>query len=93
MSVRHRHVDQVVRALVDADAHTATKYVSPTAIVRATRQLVRGKVPQTGNLAITLTVGKPNYAERKFIKQCRKAGEPLPVKKVQLKFPPKRRAA
>lgn len=35
-----------------------------------------------------LTIGAPNYREREFIKQCQKAGEPFPVRKVQLKFYP-----
>ena len=40
-----------------------------------------------------LTCGKPNFAERAFVKKAVKAGEPFPVRKVQLKFPPQRRAA
>jgi hypothetical protein len=32
------------------------------------------------------TIGKPNYEEREFIKKCKKAGEPFPVKKIQVKF-------
>ena len=35
-----------------------------------------------------LTVGRPNYAERKFIKQCIAAGETFPLKKVQLRHQP-----
>ena len=88
-----QHVEQTVRALVDSNAHRATKYVSSKHIVRATRRLVRGKVPNGKNVEIVLTSGQPNYAERKFIKQLHKAGEPLPVKKIQLKFPPKSRKA
>lgn len=85
-----KHIEAVVMALVHAGAHRATKYVGPREVVRATRRLVRGRVPRD-NVEICLTLGRPNYAERKFIAQCKKAGEPLPVKKVQIKFPPKRR--
>lgn len=35
-----------------------------------------------------LTIGAPNYREREFIKMCQKAGEPFPIRKVQLKFYP-----
>ncbi len=87
------HVDQVVNALLGAEAHKATKYVSATHVVRATRKLRRGRIPKRDNgVDIVLTIGRPNYAEREFIKKCRKAGEPIPVKKIQLKFPPKKRA-
>jgi len=40
---------------------------------------------------MVLTIGRPNYAEREFIKLCKKAGEPFPVKKMQLKFYPKKK--
>jgi hypothetical protein len=37
---------------------------------------------------VTPTIGIPNYL-REFIRKCKKAGEPFPVKKIQLKFLPK----
>ncbi len=40
---------------------------------------------------LVVKVGVPNYLETRFIKACKKAGEPLPVKKVQLKFWPKKK--
>jgi hypothetical protein len=33
-----------------------------------------------------VTIGRPNYDEREFIKKCKKAGEPFPVKKIQVKL-------
>lgn len=86
-------VSEVVRTVIDAKAHKATKYLSDREIVRATRRLIRGKVPNSKNIDIVLTIGRPNYAERRFIKACKKAGEPFPVRKVQIKHPPKRKAA
>lgn len=38
--------------------------------------------------SVVLTVGVPGYLERDFIKAAQRAGEPFPVKKVQLKFLP-----
>ena len=38
-----------------------------------------------------LTVGEPNYTERKFITACKKAKEPFPVKKVQCQLWPVKR--
>lgn len=95
MKIARKHIGQVVEALLTAEAHKATKYVSQTQVISATRILVRGRIPtprMTRRYAhIVLTIGKPNYAQRQFIKVCNRAGEPLPVNKIQLKFPPKRR--
>ena len=82
----------VVDTLIETGAHTATKYLTERHIVRATRVLYDGKVPRKGsNVDVRLTVGRPNYVEREFIKKLKRAGEPFPVKNVQLKFPPKRK--
>lgn len=65
----------------------ATKYIGPKEIVRAVRQTYKKFKPRKGeNIQITLTIGKPNYAEREFIKLCQKVKEPFPVAGVQLKF-------
>lgn len=60
-------------------AKQAVKYVYTNLVVKATRH---GK-----SRSILLTIGKPNFQERKFVKLCKKAGEPFPVHKIQLKFP------
>ena len=87
--------DSLIHALVATNAHTATKYHSEKLVSKATRVLYRhGKTPRFSRRAFefVLTMGKPNFAERAFIKKCKKAGETFPVKKIQLKFPPKARA-
>lgn len=85
---------KLMTVLLESSAHKATKYLGPTEVVRATRILQRGKngkkIPKRGNIDIRVTIGKPNYAERRFIAICKKAGESFPVKNIQLKFPPKR---
>lgn len=81
-------VQPVIESLINTNAKTATKFVSPKEIIRAT---IHGKHRKGSNYEIVLTIGRPNYAERKFIKDCKKAGEPFPIKRVQLKFPPKKR--
>lgn len=69
----------------------ATDYFSPKFIIRAVRKTYGKKIVK-GNIEIALTIGKPNYAEREFIKLCQKANEPFPVKKLQLKvYNPKRK--
>ena len=87
-----RQVGEVVRMLVNTGAHRATKYLSAGHVVRATHKLVRGKVPSAKkNIELVVTLGRPNFAERRFIRQCARAGEPFPVRKVQIKQPPKRK--
>lgn len=77
----------LIETLLTTGAHTATKYLSDKRTAKATRRLYNGK-PIRRQLQFVVTVGPPNYAEREFIKKCKKAGEPLPVKKIQLKFAP-----
>lgn len=85
---------QVVEQLLANDAWKATKYLSDKKIVRATRMRERGKFRDGRmNVQINLTLGRPNYLEARFIKDAKKAGEPFPVRQVQLKSLPKRRAA
>lgn len=83
----YQAVGKVLEALVENNAHKATAYLSEKFVVNMTMKLSRGKLPSKGqNAEIVLVVGRPNYVQRKFIKMCKKAGEPLPVKKIQLKF-------
>lgn len=84
-------IGRIVVHLIATEARSATIFQDEKSIVRATRKLVNGKVPGFGNIEVTLTIGKPNYKERNFVKQCKKAGEPFPIKKIQLKFPPKKK--
>jgi hypothetical protein len=77
--------NEVVSVVAGGKVVRATKYISPTLIVRATRTLYRKRIAR-GNVEILVTVGRPNYLEREFIKACKKSGEPFPVKKVQLKL-------
>lgn len=64
-------------------------YVSPTAIVKATRQF-RSRVDHARETFI-VTIGAPAHRQRLFIKACQKAGTPFPVKKPQIRYWPKQR--
>lgn len=82
--------DKVVSALAsDIALRRAVYYMSPTFTVKATRQ--RRVDRRSRQETFLLTFGSPNYAERAFIKACKEAGEQFPVKKVQLKFWPKKK--
>jgi hypothetical protein len=60
----------------------AVKFIQPDHVLKATR---RGKDNRANHIEILVTVGKPNFRERAFIKACKKAGEPFPIKKIQVK--------
>ena len=70
--------------LADKKLQKVTKYVSPKLTVKVTRR--KYKRGGTDGQTYLTTIGAPNYAERLFVKSCTKAGEPFPVRKVQLKF-------
>lgn len=86
------HIDKTVAALLDTDSWKATKYLSERQIIRATRRTYKHRIDKRNrSINVVLTIGVPNYAEREFIKRCKKAGEPFPVRKIQLKALPKPR--
>jgi hypothetical protein len=77
--------NKIIKALIINEAVKATKYVNPKFVIKAKRKVFNGKIDKRGNIEIILTIGKPNFNERLFIKQAIRAGEPFPVKKIQLK--------
>ena len=92
MKLSRSAVSGVVITLLESGARRATKYLDPKTVVSACLPCYGGKVRdrRATRTTIVMKIGAPNYEERRFIKSCQKAGEPFPVRKVQLKFPPKR---
>lgn len=86
--MRPRHLNAIFHALLTTDAMSATKYVDPRTVVTATLR----RDSQADHAEFVVTVGKPNYRQRKFIAACKKAGVAFPVRKVQLRYSPKPRA-
>lgn len=88
-------VPRVLSALEASKAHTSVKYLSDKLVIRATRLMYgpvgKRHIPAGHDLHVVLTIGKPNYIQRTFIKMCKKSGEPFPVKKIQLKFASKKK--
>ena len=75
----------LAQQIIKGGAIKATAYISPKMTVKAHR---RGKInKRSRSVEMVFTVGAPNYEEREFIKKCKKAGEPFPVKKIQVKWP------
>ena len=87
-----KHFSRVAAALLESGARKATLYLSPKLTVKASRPVYKGKNEVEGKrdtrADIVFTAGTPNFEERLFIRQCLKAGEPFPVKHIQLKFLP-----
>lgn len=54
----------------------ATYYAEPGLTVKATRRHRPDRRSKTEEFVVT--IGRPNYAEREWIKDAKKAGEPLP---------------
>jgi len=80
-------IGEMVNVIIHEGAVKATKYLTDKEVIKATRILFKGKVDnRSKKIEIRLTIGTPNFEERKFIKNCKVAGEPFPVKKIQLKF-------
>lgn len=86
MKITRKAISDLAETILEGGARQATKYFSESLIVRATRRTYGGKIIK-GNTEIVFTIGRPNYAEREFIKKCKKAKEPFPVKKIQIKWP------
>lgn len=61
----------------------ATKFLTPDLVVKATGRHKPTK--RSRQTEVILVVGKPNYAEREFIRQAKKAAEPFPVRRIQVK--------
>ena len=82
-----KYIEATVMALVDNDARRATKFAAPNYVVSAQRITWGGRIDKRDRrVQISLKIGTPNYHERKFIKDCVKAGESFPIKKIKLAF-------
>lgn len=84
MTKIERALAKVVTAVWANSVRSAVKYLAEDLVVKAT---AKGKPDgRYRSRSFVVTIGKPNYRERQFVKACRKAGEPFPVRKLQLRF-------
>lgn len=86
MKIPRNAITRAVICLLETEARRATIYLDDKTVVSACRRLKPRKSDRSVDLVLKL--GKPNYREREFIASCKKAGEPFPVKKIQLKYFP-----
>jgi hypothetical protein len=76
-------IGQVVFAVLDGTVKTATMYCGEKMTIKATRRGIPSK--KDTRTEVLVTIGKPNYKEREFIKKAKKEGTTFPIKKLQLK--------
>jgi hypothetical protein len=79
----------VCGALIASDAKTAIKILDEKTIVKATWH--NKPSGRNSHEEMVVTFGRPDYRTVEFIKKCKKAGEPLPVKKIQFRAYPKKK--
>lgn len=85
MKVPKSAVARVVGAIMELpDLKRATLYLDRKTTVKCTRQ--RKFDARMEAETYIVTIGKPNYKERKFIKDCLFTGVPFPVRKIQMKW-------
>ena len=89
----HRAVAHVVALIHDfgaAGLRHAIKYLTPTLVVKATAMHQWGRIPKRGRRAysqtIIVTIGRPNYRERRYVRALKRAGVQFPCRKVQLRY-------
>ena len=90
MDERTIAVGQVVEEILEHGAYKATRFIyteERIITVKATLRRYKGKIRKIGNVDIVLTIGKPNYEDRKKIKRAEKAGQGLI--EMTAKYPPK----
>jgi hypothetical protein len=90
MKIPRNAISRAVITLIESGAKRATVFIDKNTVVSACRRLKPNK--RARSVDIVLKLGQPNYREREFIADCVKSGEPLPVRKVQLKFYPKKKS-
>ena len=84
-----KYFAMVCSAIQATGAKTVIKIIDEKTVVKATYRFK----PKGGNNReeLVVTFGAPDYRTAQFIKRCKQAGEPFPVKKVQLRFWPKKK--
>ena len=89
VSIDPRIFAMVCGALIASEAKMAVKIIDDKTVVKATwHNKPSGK---NSREEMVITFGRPNYQDSDFIKRCKKAGEPFPIKKIQFRPWPKKR--
>lgn len=84
LEIREAIAEATTDALLMPDLHKATRYLTPKLTIKATRQ--HRATSRTTRHTILVTVGTPNYFERRIIKASLKAGTCFPLKSTYHEF-------
>lgn len=79
MSQPYSHVATTLQTVVSSKIKSATRFLSPTDCVKVTRQTPKQRGAHSETFLVTL--GKPNFLGRRFVKSHVKAGGKFPVTK------------
>jgi len=77
------NINKVMGSILNKDVIRATLYISVKQIIRATKKRYGNKLIDKQNIEIALTIGKPNYVEKEYIKMIKKTDIPFPILKVK----------
>lgn len=87
MKIPRKIFSELAEIILEGGAIRATKYYDDHTVVSAQRKLFNNKIYKGDRIVeIIFKVGRPNFAEREFIKNCKKVNEPFPIKKIQMRF-------
>ena len=75
--------------LAQPEIRSCTVFASDKLRVTATRLFKSDR--RNTRETLVVTYGSLNYAGREFVKACKKAGEPIPVRQPQFRLWPKKR--
>lgn len=75
--------------LCSTTVRRATAFISPTLTIKATAQRRQDK--RSTSATCLVTVGRPNFLEQRFIRQCQKAGMVFPLNQIQWKLWPNKK--
>lgn len=86
-------IQQCVDTLLATKSRSVTKFLSPVRMVRATMILYDKRWPRKNwqSMSIKVTLGRPNYRERKYVKDLVAAGEKFPLRKLWVRPLPQSR--
>ena len=90
MKIPRNAFAKVIEGLLETGARSATVYLSPS--LRVTATCLHKPDRRNRHTTIAVTYGQLNWAGREFVRLCKKAKVPFPVRKVQLRWWPKPRA-
>ena len=89
MKITRDSIQNAVFSLLETNAKKASVYLDEFTVVTATAMHKPDKRMRVRS--VMLTMGRPNYRGRMFVKACKKAGKLFPIREAQLKFWPKKK--